>query len=332
MALKYRDGKKDVRPYLERRWMELGVPAAMQAIRDRYNVHVNDDMGKLREHDPDLVARIEVEFKAVQVPAFLRVVSELHHDKGMKDVGLSIKTGGNRWRLPDGREVATDIVTLAPLDAQLTISNFQVVDGSSAVGYPQTGPLWKIHGTNNDKKRPWAIPPRPERTARRPPGDTHRYIGGGNDTGTCDRAGCKKTRFDPVHAVPEGLVPHEPWLGEDGKGPLCDLCHQDAGEDTPLHRGDSVERHAFEGPGAFCTRCGEPADNAAFHFAAPPVDLPPAGGWAVEAAAIRKALATSDARVTELAAAVDALEQQLAGGGGVPSTLQVKTITLTVGP
>lgn len=57
-----------------------------------------------------------------------------------------------------------------------------------------------------------------------PPADgTHRYIGGGNDTGTCDD--CKRPKLDPVHHVPEGKVPHVPWLGEDGKGD-CDLCFQ----------------------------------------------------------------------------------------------------------
>jgi hypothetical protein len=59
---------------------------------------------------------------------------------------------------------------------------------------------------------------------------THRYQGGGNDTGTCDVAGCGKSRQEAVHAVPEGQVQgHEPWQGEDGIGP-CDLCGREVGD------------------------------------------------------------------------------------------------------
>jgi hypothetical protein len=63
------------------------------------------------------------------------------------------------------------------------------------------------------------------------PGDTHRYMGGGNDTGTCDE--CGKPRMDAVHHVPEGRAPHTPWRGEDEKGD-CDICLGPV-EGNPLH-------------------------------------------------------------------------------------------------
>ena len=146
----------------------------------------------------------------------------------------------------------------------------------------------------------WMAAPDPGDDEEPVPDATHTYLGGGNDTGTCDE--CGKRRDDPVHDTPASTRPHAYDGGEQDTG-VCDVC-------------------GFPKSGLL-HNLTPPID--------PPIDLPPAG-WAVEAAAIRKALATSDARVTELAAAVDALEQQLAGGGGIPSTLNVTKITLTVAP
>jgi hypothetical protein len=56
-----------------------------------------------------------------------------------------------------------------------------------------------------------------------PPGTTHKYIGGGNDTGTCDV--CGMSRFDPVHAIPESTVAHAYDGGEQDTG-LCDVCQK----------------------------------------------------------------------------------------------------------
>lgn len=67
--------------------------------------------------------------------------------------------------------------------------------------------------------------------------ETHRYIGGGNDTGDCDQ--CHRPKGDRVHAVPEGKVKHQPWQGEDGKGD-CDLCMK------PVS--DSIHSVVFEPP------------------------------------------------------------------------------------
>ena len=48
---KYRDGKRDVLPYLEQRWRELGVPAAMAAIQRPSGIHTDDDMAKFGKSD-----------------------------------------------------------------------------------------------------------------------------------------------------------------------------------------------------------------------------------------------------------------------------------------
>jgi hypothetical protein len=65
-----------------------------------------------------------------------------------------------------------------------------------------------------------------------PVGNTHRYVGGGNDTGTCDQ--CGQPRVSDIHRVPEGKVPHTPYLGEDGIGD-CDLCFKPVSD--PIHSG-----------------------------------------------------------------------------------------------
>lgn len=56
-----------------------------------------------------------------------------------------------------------------------------------------------------------------------PPADTHRYDGGGNDTGTCDR--CGQLRSAAVHQTPESQLPHSYDGGEQDTG-LCDICGQ----------------------------------------------------------------------------------------------------------
>lgn len=116
-----------------------------------------------------------------------------------------------------------------------------------------------------------------------PSGDTHRYVGGGNDTGTCDD--CGKPKLDPVHAVPEGKVKgHTPWLGEDGKGD-CDLCFQPVSapihqkdvpvDPPPVDPGGSVEYHEFVGSATakFCSECGQ-ARTAAVHQKPQPQPTP----------------------------------------------------------
>jgi hypothetical protein len=67
---------------------------------------------------------------------------------------------------------------------------------------------------------------------------------------------------------PDPELPHA-YDGEPGG--RCRVCGQTEG--ALVHRGDSVEPHAFEGTGELCDRCGEPADNLAFHLpVTPPTD------------------------------------------------------------
>src|SRR5207247_475086 len=60
---------------------------------------------------------------------------------------------------------------------------------------------------------------------------THKYDGGGNDTGECDV--CHKSRFDPVHQIPMSKVTHAYDGGEQDTG-LCDVCQKP--QDDPIHR------------------------------------------------------------------------------------------------
>lgn len=248
------------------------------------------------------------------------IVKRLNKPGEFKPWGLKAKKKPDHPLDSDG-EFNTDAVNFLRPDDLMEI--IDVIANGKAFWDPAHSKTPTKQGTNGW----WMAAPDPGDDQIPEPGeDTHTYIGGGNDTGTCDQ--CGKPRADPVHDTPESMLPHAYDGGEQDTG-VCDVCGFP--ESGLRHRGDSVERHTFEGAGDFCTRCGQPADNLAFHLEAAPVDLPPSGDWAVEAAAIRAALAKSDARVAELAAAVDALEQQLAGGASA-GVLTVKTITLTVGP
>lgn len=99
-----------------------------------------------------------------------------------------------------------------------------------------------------------------------PVGDTHLYIGGGNDTNLCDV--CGKPRTDAVHAIPQAKVKHPYDGGEQDTG-LCDICQQPPS--AALHhtqidppKEDPVERHEFVGAAAakFCSDCGQGREAA----------------------------------------------------------------------
>jgi hypothetical protein len=82
--------------YLTRRWEELGFEAATEAVRQRTGVFKEDQMPWTTDQ-PRAEALAE-EFKAVQCPIFVRIVGELHHQQGHRDVGLGRKPGGNNWQ------------------------------------------------------------------------------------------------------------------------------------------------------------------------------------------------------------------------------------------
>jgi hypothetical protein len=52
---------------------------------------------------------------------------------------------------------------------------------------------------------------------------THKYEGGENDNGTCDK--CGKSRFDSVHVIPLSTLTHR-YDGGEGDTGLCDVCQK----------------------------------------------------------------------------------------------------------
>lgn len=261
--------------YVAQRWNELGVPEKTAEVTRANRVTASErktlaqiaTMRKAAEsikrstHRLQLPRRIEDledKYKAVQCPAFVRIVGELHHSQNHRDVGLSVKRSGSNWN-----GYATDIIALKPTDTAgvVVAGNFALVDCIVSVGSADAKPTWNNIGENTDANRPWAEPPAPDGdddNGEPPTGDTHRYIGGGNDTGICDE--CGRPKLDAVHRVPEGKIKgHTPWQGEDGKGD-CDLCFQPVNAD--IHKKDDpiVEKHEFVGSATakFCEQCGKP--------------------------------------------------------------------------
>jgi hypothetical protein len=148
------------------RWRALGV----DTDTDRLSSQIREEGG-----DPHHAQYID-RYKAIQCAAHVRIVSDLHWNDGHKDVGLSTKTGGSHWVLPDGRKVATDIVCVKLTDRNGMVigaldrwDTIQVVDVFS--NGPNAKPGWHFDrskdtppnplGLNRDKKRPWAEPPKP---------------------------------------------------------------------------------------------------------------------------------------------------------------------------
>jgi hypothetical protein len=75
-------------------------------------------------------------------------------------------------------------------------------------------------------------------TGQPPASETHRYRGGGNDTGNCDDCG---QRWDSdVHRIPEGFKPHAYDGGEDGAG-RCEICLKEDPNDPIHHSGENGE-------------------------------------------------------------------------------------------
>lgn len=60
-------------------------------------------------------------------------------------------------------------------------------------------------------------------TTPQPPDSTHKYDGGGNDTGICDV--CGQDRHAAVHKIPAAAQPHAYDGGEQDTG-LCDVCQK----------------------------------------------------------------------------------------------------------
>ena len=189
-----------------------------------------------------------------QVAILLNNVAWKHHP----DVGLLRKEGGNHTEQPK---------TAIPISVDWLIHRPSGKGGDFLVDAPGLG-------DSGERMPGQAKPSQPTGEAADMsrfvvavnPGDepprTHRYIGGGNDTGICDD--CEKPKADPVHEVPEGKVPHQPWLGEDGIGD-CDLCMKPVTHSIHI----VLQQHISEGGGLFCSRCGKPASD--------PIHIQPTG-------------------------------------------------------
>lgn len=140
--------------YLVQRWKELGGEAATDAVRKRTGIEKEEQMPW--GVDQQRAEALAEEFKAVQCPIFVRIVGELHHKQGHKDVGLGRKNGGNNWQTSNG-PVASDIIVLKSLDGD---GSFQWVDCFSSMGGPAAKPGWAVIEPNTD--RTWLEPPPPE--------------------------------------------------------------------------------------------------------------------------------------------------------------------------
>lgn len=113
------------------------------------------------------------------------------------------------------------------VDAILHAATGYAVDIIGSSESPDAAPAWHLDKKDDGSPRYAGrtdlqikpFPPSDE--PGNPPADTHRYDGGGNDTGTCDR--CGQGRLAAIHAVPESKVPHGYDGGEQDTG-LCDIC------------------------------------------------------------------------------------------------------------
>ena len=169
---------------------------------------------------PDFEATRANSFEALNALA-----NALRDEKGDKKVGLLEKRGGARVR-----DRASDVIAWNKGDG--TCQLFDCIgDSEGEDGTPRVG--WGVIGEHEAGIRPmeqWKLPYGATDTDGEVPEITHRYVGGGNDNGTCDQ--CGQNKMAPVHRVPEGKVVHQPWQGEDGKGD-CDICMRPVND--PIH-------------------------------------------------------------------------------------------------
>lgn len=123
---------------------------------------------------------------------------------------------GRKSRNPLGTDLNTDGLTFSRPDGRFEI--YDAIDGTSGTA------TWEGYGPFRQGENGYWVPALPVTGAPQPPTDaTHKYDGGGNDTGTCDR--CGRARADAVHATPASKVVHAYDGGEQDTG-LCDVCGQ----------------------------------------------------------------------------------------------------------
>ena len=147
--------QEDILPYLERRWVELGVPQQIAAVKQATGIQNDAEMTALRHRaeagDADARTRhdaAEQKFREAQCPPFFQIIAELYWG-GKRDVGLGKKTSGANW---EGK--ATDVIVLKPLEGAGPV---RLIDAMVANGYPDAHPGWSVMDFNPD--RTWVEPP-----------------------------------------------------------------------------------------------------------------------------------------------------------------------------
>ena len=96
-----------------------------------------------------------------------------------------------------------------------------------------SGAMWEEHPPITDTEWKFESPdkwPSWDNQSLPTEGTTHKYNGGGHDTGICDD--CGQIRGSEVHAIPESKVNHTYDGGEQDTG-TCDICGQ--GRNSLLH-------------------------------------------------------------------------------------------------
>lgn len=174
-------------------------------------------------NDPELTPKLmsnTAETKARTV-RFLAHMVLTGHMRGLTRMGLLYKPG---------KGITADIITWrknGAVNVADVLSGGDGIGGGGAHNHPPEK-AWQLHGDMPDK---WKhVTPGDDEFPDVDSGDmpipepaTHRYVGGGNDTGECDE--CGQSRFSTVHAIPESKTSHTYDGGEQDTG-LCDICQK----------------------------------------------------------------------------------------------------------
>jgi hypothetical protein len=160
------------------------------------------------------------------------------HAKDPRFKQLGKKAGRTHVLDPKGRRVAGDAILFVEAPGRAIACD---IVGSSASPDAKPSWHWDRYGEDGDGHKKGELAYRytendavePDFDVTDPPAaETHRYDGGGNDTGKCDR--CGQPRAAAVHAIPEAGRQHAYDGGEHDTG-VCDICGQAGG--AAIHGG-----------------------------------------------------------------------------------------------
>lgn len=236
-------------------------------------------------NDPELKPRLMAnkEETTSRSRRFLAKMVQVGHSRGLTRMGLLYKGSS--------KGITADIITWKKNGAVAVADVLSGGDGIGEGGAHNREPkkAWKVHG---DMPGNWkhVVPGDPEfpQVGGTPvPPQTHKYIGGGNDTGTCDE--CERSRFDPIHNIPQASQPHIYDGGEQDTG-LCDICQK-------------------------------PPTDVLHGTVEPPPPPPPSNDIAELKRQIAELRGHVDSQIAQLSQRIDALASQPPGSGGVPSEL-----------